>query len=122
MESLLNNAVKFTPEDGLIDISSKQEGGIVTIKVKDTGIGIPEDSLDKIFKPFIQLESSLSRTFEGTGLGLTLAKKYVEMHGGNISVESKTGKGSSFKVELPVNRQKTVRTTIQKLEQQIVES
>ncbi|KKG34750.1 histidine kinase [Methanosarcina mazei] len=122
MESLLNNAVKFTPEDGLIDISSKQEGGIVTIKVKDTGIGIPEDSLDKIFKPFIQLESSLSRTFEGTGLGLTLAKKYVEMHGGNISVESKTGKGSSFKVELPVNRQKTVRTTIQKLDQQIVES
>ena len=71
---------------------------------------------------FIQLESSLSRTFEGTGLGLTLAKKYVEMHGGNISVESKTGKGSSFKVELPVNRQKTVRTTIQKLDQQIVES
>jgi PAS domain S-box-containing protein len=108
MENLLGNAVKFTPADGSIDISSKQEGDLVTIKVKDTGIGIPEDSIDKIFKPFIQLESSLNRNFEGTGLGLTLAKRYVEMHGGNISVESKIGKGSCFRVELPVNRRKTV--------------
>lgn len=116
--NLLSNAVKFTPEDGSIDIFSKQEGDLAVITVKDTGIGIPEDSIDDIFKPFIQLESSLSRTFEGTGLGLTLVKRYVEMHGGNISVESETGKGSSFRIELPVNRKKIVESILQKLERQ----
>lgn len=75
MTNLLSNAVKFTPADGSIDIFLKQSGDLVIITVKDTGIGIPEDDLDRIFKPFIQLESSLSRTFEGTGLGLTLVKK-----------------------------------------------
>ncbi|AKB22140.1 PAS domain S-box protein [Methanosarcina sp. WH1] len=107
MENLLSNALKFTPADGSIDVISKQEGNLLTIMIKDTGIGIPENSLEKIFKPFIQIDSSLSRTFEGTGLGLTLVKKYVEMHGGNIYVESKIGEGSSFRFELPVIRQKT---------------
>jgi two-component system, sporulation sensor kinase E len=106
MTNLLSNAIKFTHKGGSIDIISKREGDLVTITIKDTGIGIPQDGLEKIFKPFIQLESSLSRTFEGTGLGLTLVKKYVEMHGGNVYVESKVGKGSSFRFELPVTRQK----------------
>ncbi|MPN54026.1 Autoinducer 2 sensor kinase/phosphatase LuxQ [bioreactor metagenome] len=90
--------------------------------VKDTGIGMPEDSLNNIFKPFIQLESSLSRTFEGTGLGLTLVKRYIEMHGGNISVESEMGKGSSFRIELPVNRKKIVEPVLLRLESQMVKS
>ncbi|WP_269850631.1 sensor histidine kinase [Methanosarcina horonobensis] len=113
MTNLLSNAVKFTPADGSIDIFLKQSGDLVIITVKDTGIGIPEDDLDRIFKPFIQLESSLSRTFEGTGLGLTLVKKYVEMHGGNISVKSRAGEGSSFRFELPVNRQKAVEPILE---------
>ncbi|AKB33173.1 Sensory transduction histidine kinase [Methanosarcina siciliae HI350] len=116
MENLLSNAIKFTPANGLIDVTSKQEDTLATIEVKDTGIGIPEDSLEKIFEPFIQLDSSLSRNFEGTGLGLTLVKKYVEMHGGNIYVESKMDEGSSFRFELPVIRKKEIEPTLKLLE------
>jgi len=108
MNNLLSNSIKFTPAGGSVDIILRQERDSVIITVKDTGIGIPEESLEKIFKPFIQLESSLNRTFEGTGLGLTLVKKYVEMHGGTIFVESKIREGSSFRFELPVSRQKIV--------------
>ncbi|MDI9395376.1 MAG: PAS domain S-box protein [Euryarchaeota archaeon] len=115
ISKLLNNAVKFTPAGGSIDIFSRQEGDNLIITVKDTGIGIPEDGLDKIFNPFVQIESSLNRTFEGTGLGLSLVKRYVEMHGGSISVESKIGEGTSFRIELPVGRQKTVEPILQKL-------
>lgn len=116
MNNLLSNAIKFTPSGGSIDVILKQEEDLVTITVKDTGIGVPEDRLDTIFKPFIQLDSSLSRNFEGTGLGLTLVKKYIEMHGGNIYVESKIGEGSSFRFELPVTRQKMVDPVLKVLE------
>jgi len=122
ISSLLSNAVKFTPAEGSIEISSRQDGYLAIITVKDTGIGIPEDDLDNIFKPFVQLDPSLSRIFEGTGLGLTLVKRYVEMHGGSISVESKEGKGSSFRIELPVNRKKKIEPVLQRLEKQTVES
>jgi two-component system, sporulation sensor kinase E len=122
MSNLLSNAVKFTPAGGSIDITLKQEGDRVTIMVKDTGIGIPEDSLEKIFRPFIQIDSSLSRTFEGTGLGLTLVKKYVEMHGGNIYVESKIGEGSSFRFELPATRQRTIEPSLKVLESKRINS
>jgi len=116
MENLLSNAIKFTPAGGSIDVTLKQEDTLVTIEVKDTGIGIPEDSLEKIFKPFIQIESSLSRNFEGTGLGLTLVKKYVEMHGGNIYVESKISEGSAFRFELPLTRKRTVEPVLKVME------
>jgi len=122
ISNLLSNAVKFTPAEGSIEISSWQEGDLAIITVKDTGIGISEDGLENIFKPFVQIESSLSRTFEGTGLGLTLVKRYAEMHGGSISVESKLGKGSSFRIELPVNQKKKVEPVLQRLENQTVES
>ncbi|MHC1754643.1 MAG: PAS domain S-box protein [Methanosarcina sp.] len=118
MNNLLSNAIKFTPAGGSIDVTLKQERDLVTITVKDTGIGIAEDSLEKIFRPFIQIDSSLSRTFEGTGLGLTLVKKYVEMHGGNIYVESKIGEGSSFRFELPVTRQRTTEPSLEVLKKQ----
>ena len=101
MYNLLSNAVKFTPAGGSIEVFSRREEASVFITVKDTGIGIPEEKLDEIFKPFVQIDSSLNRIFEGTGLGLALVKKYVEMHGGNIWVESKIGEGSSFIIELP---------------------
>ena len=118
MSNLLSNALKFTFSGGSIDVISKQEGDLIIITVRDTGIGIPEDSLDKIFKPFFQIDSSLSRTFEGTGLGLTLVKKYVEMHSGNIHVESKIGEGSSFRFEFPVTRQSTIEPVLNVLENQ----
>lgn len=122
MNSLLSNAIKFTPAGGSINVILKQEGELVSITVKDTGIGIPEDSIEKIFKPFVQLDSSLNRTFEGTGLGLTLVKKYVEMHGGKISVESKIGKGSSFRFELPVTRHRTIESVLKVPESQKINS
>jgi len=99
--NLLSNAVKFTPAGGSIEVFSRKESDSVFITVKDTGIGISEEDREGIFKPFVQIDSSLNRAFEGTGLGLALVKKYVEMHSGNIRVESKIGEGSSFIIELP---------------------
>ncbi|WP_410507121.1 PAS domain S-box protein [Methanosarcina hadiensis] len=120
--NLLSNAIKFTPKGGSIDISLKQEADAAVIMVKDTGIGMPGNSLNDIFKPFVQLESFSSRNFEGTGLGLALVKRYVEMHGGNISVESEPGKGSSFRIELPLNQKKIVEPVLRKLESLTVKS
>ena len=99
--NLLSNATKFTPEGGSIDVFSEKEGEMVRVTVRDTGIGISEGNLNKIFNPFVQIDSSMKRSFEGTGLGLALVKKFVEMHGGNIRVESKLGEGTAFTFELP---------------------
>ncbi len=99
--NLLSNAVKFTPEGGRIGIEAKQTDGEVQISVSDTGIGIsPEDQL-KIFEEFRQVGTDNAKKVEGTGLGLTLAKKFVELHGGKIWVESEVGKGSTFSFTLP---------------------
>ena len=101
--NLLSNAVKFTPEGGRIKIDARQADGPVEISVSDTGIGIaPEDS-PKIFEEFRQVGTDYAHKVEGTGLGLTLAKKFVELHGGRIWVESAPGKGSTFTFTLPSN-------------------
>jgi CheY-like chemotaxis protein len=94
--NLLSNAVKFTPEGGRIGISAKQAGGSVEISVSDTGIGISPEDQSKIFEEFRQVGGDYAQKREGTGLGLTLAKKFVELHGGKIWVESEVGKGSRF--------------------------
>lgn len=101
--NLLTNAVKFTPEGGAIglEVHSNEELNAVQLTVWDTGIGIPPEQIDNLFKPFIQLDSSLSRRYEGTGLGLALVHRMVEMHGGSIALESKMGQGSRFTVSLP---------------------
>jgi PAS domain S-box-containing protein len=101
--NLLNNAVKFTPEGGEVslEITTNSEEGILQITVIDTGIGIAPENLDKLFKPFMQLDSSLSRRYAGTGLGLALVRRIVELHGGSIALESELGKGSTFTVTLP---------------------
>ncbi len=103
MYNLLSNATKFTHDGGSIDVFSEKEGEMVRVMVRDTGIGISEENLDKIFNPFVQIDSSMKRSFEGTGLGLALVKKFVEMHGGNIRVESKLGEGTAFTFELPAS-------------------
>jgi signal transduction histidine kinase len=101
--NLLSNAVKFTPEGGRIGINARQADGAVEISVTDTGIGIAKEDQPKIFEEFRQVGSDYSHKSEGTGLGLTLAKKFVELHGGRIWVESEVGKGSKFTFTLPVN-------------------
>ena len=99
--NLLSNAVKFTPEGGRIGINAKQADGCVEISVSDTGIGISTEDQAKIFEEFRQVGGDYAHKTEGTGLGLTLAKKFVELHGGRIWVESEVGKGSTFTFTLP---------------------
>lgn len=105
LENLCGNAVKFTPEGGdvRLSISWHPECGQVWLRVADTGIGIAKKDQRRIFDRFVQADSSASRRYNGTGLGLSLAKEYAEMHGGTISVESELGHGSVFAVRIPVD-------------------
>ena len=121
--NLLSNAIKFTPQGGQVSLTVKlmeefpnypfssnpaNRVGLpfgptqwLQLSVSDTGIGIASDYIDKLFEPFIQMDSALNRQYEGTGLGLTLAKEIVELHGGQISVTSEVGQGSCFTITLP---------------------
>jgi len=99
--NLLSNAVKFTPDGGGIEVTAAREDGSVRIAVRDTGIGIAPDDQTKIFEEFRQVGRERSR--EGTGLGLTLTKRFVELHGGAITVQSTPGKGSTFSFTLPIH-------------------
>jgi signal transduction histidine kinase len=100
--NLLSNAVKFTPEGGRIGINARQSNRAVEISVTDTGIGISAEDQPRIFEEFRQVGIDYEHKSEGTGLGLTLAKKFVELHGGKIWVESEVGKGSKFTFTLPI--------------------
>jgi PAS domain S-box-containing protein len=103
MVNLLSNAVKFTPEGGKIDlkIEGNEDEEVVYFTVSDNGIGIPEHEFKHLFKPFMQIDSSLSRQYEGTGLGLSLVYRLSDMLGGSVSVISEMGQGSHFIVSLP---------------------
>jgi signal transduction histidine kinase len=98
--NLLSNAVKFTPTGGSVDVSATKGNGEVTVSVADTGPGIAAEDLDRIFEEFQQTEAG-ARQREGTGLGLALSKRFVEMHGGRIWCDSELGKGSTFRFTLP---------------------
>jgi PAS domain S-box-containing protein len=101
--NLLSNAVKFTPEWGrvVMELEGDENRKIACFSVSDTGIGIPESQIERMFQPFVQIDGSLSRSHEGTGLGLSLVSKLAEAHGGSVTVESTVGKGSKFIVSLP---------------------
>ncbi|MEM8900662.1 MAG: ATP-binding protein, partial [Bacteroidota bacterium] len=99
--NLIGNAIKFT-EKGYIRISAEEKKGFVHIQVSDTGTGIPEHKRDAIFQEFEQADGSIRREFAGTGLGLSISKKLVELHGGEIWVESEVSVGSTFFITLPV--------------------
>ncbi len=100
--NLMSNAIKFTPNGGRVDVTLERlPDGWVQLTVRDTGIGIPKDHLETIFERFRQLDSSFSREWEGTGLGLSLTREFVRLHGGKIEVQSEVGKGSIFTVLLP---------------------
>ncbi|SFD82506.1 PAS domain S-box-containing protein [Chitinophaga sp. CF118] len=102
--NLLSNAVKFTNEDGEVNILTKsKDKNYLSIQVKDNGVGISEEGLKRLFIPFVQLDSSISKQHEGTGLGLALTKKIVELHNGHITAESELNCGSTFTVTLPKN-------------------
>lgn len=99
--NLLSNAIKFTSDNKKITVRFNALKENIFIEVSDEGIGISSDKIDTIFEQFGQVDSSLSRQVEGTGLGLSLVKKFVEELGGRIFVNSKVGKGSAFIVMLP---------------------
>ncbi|TMA18340.1 MAG: HAMP domain-containing histidine kinase, partial [Deltaproteobacteria bacterium] len=113
--NLLSNSVKFTPAGGHISVETGpaqrapagsgpfgSSGGFFQISVTDNGIGIPEDVQPKVFETFFQVDSSASREYGGAGLGLSIVKSYVEAHGGEVSVQSEAGKGSTFTLILPI--------------------
>ncbi|WP_340820216.1 PAS domain-containing sensor histidine kinase [Methanolobus sp. WCC4] len=100
--NLVSNAIKFTDSGGSVKVTADIKDGFVHISVTDTGIGIDMDDLGKIFTPFVQLDSSEARKYQGTGLGLALSKELIELHGGAIWVESEPGKGSIFTFTLPL--------------------
>lgn len=99
--NLIGNAVKFT-ENGSVKIDAIQKNGMLEISVSDTGIGVPKEKMTAIFQEFEQVDGSVSREFAGTGLGLSISKRLVEMHGGEMWVESELDKGSTFFFTLPV--------------------
>jgi signal transduction histidine kinase len=104
--NLLSNAVKFTAEGGQIDVDAALTDAAVEISVSDTGSGIAPENLETIFEEFRQVGNDYSKKREGTGLGLTLTRKFVELHGGKIWVESEVGKGSTFTFTLPLNQER----------------
>ncbi len=103
LANLLSNAIKFTSSRGRVQVSAHKKGDEIWMTVMDTGIGIPERDYNRIFDRFYQVEPSLTRHYEGMGLGLSIAKSMVELHKGRIWVESVVGKGSRFTVALPVS-------------------
>jgi CheY-like chemotaxis protein/anti-sigma regulatory factor (Ser/Thr protein kinase) len=103
LSNLLNNAAKYTPQGGRIVVSAERDGHHAIVRVADTGVGIPAEMLPKIFDMFTQVGASLDRSQGGLGIGLTLVKRLVEMHGGTVRARSAgAGKGSEFAVRLPL--------------------
>lgn len=101
--NLINNAINFTPEGGKITVRCIKSDEDVRIKISDTGVGIPEEHLNKVFNPFYQVQDPLTREVGGMGLGLSIAKNIIEDHGGDIVVESNVDSGSTFTVVLPIH-------------------
>jgi two-component system cell cycle sensor histidine kinase PleC len=101
--NLLSNAVKFTPANGQIAVRGRLSRGAVSITIQDTGIGIPRDALQKLGRPFEQVESQLTKTHHGSGLGLAIAKSLVELHGGAMRIFSRYGAGTIVAVRFPID-------------------
>ncbi len=114
--NLLNNAVKFTPTGGQVSLTVRphqdDQGDWITFAIEDTGIGIAPEALERLFKPFVQIDSSLTRQHSGTGLGLALVKQLVELHGGRVTVTSTPDQGSCFTISLPCATAESVNAVV----------
>jgi two-component system cell cycle sensor histidine kinase PleC len=104
LTNLINNAIKFTPEYGKIEICIEDKTDVCQFSISDTGSGIAEPDLPKLFQKFQQLRRSPGPGAQGTGLGLSIMKSLVELHGGRVSVESQVGKGTTFRFTIPKAR------------------
>jgi signal transduction histidine kinase len=104
INNLLDNAVKFSSGNKEIQVHLRKDKEHIVLEVRDKGIGISPDDLDKVFDKFYQGKNALKQTVKGTGLGLTLVKHTVEAHGGRVSVKSKVGEGSAFSLIFPLER------------------
>jgi PAS domain S-box-containing protein len=119
--NLLSNAIKFTPEGGNVKLkvwleeSKSSPYSLLCFSVTDTGIGIAPENMNKLFQPFIQLDSKLNRHYHGTGLGLSLVKRITALHGGTVSVSSEVGKGSCFTVSIPYHTSPQLQPTQEEL-------
>jgi two-component system, OmpR family, sensor histidine kinase SenX3 len=101
--NLVENAVKYTPPGGRVEVAAESDGNEVVVRVSDTGIGIPEEYVARIFERFYRVDKARSKQTGGTGLGLSIVRHIAENHGGSVTVESTPGEGSTFTVYLPVN-------------------
>ena len=102
LRRLIDNAIKFTEPAGRVVVNGSRRDRSVTIAVQDTGCGIAPQDQERIFQPFVQVDSSASRSFEGSGLGLAIVARIAELHGGSVAVESAVGRGSTFRLHLPI--------------------
>ena len=113
LEYLIDNAIKFNHDQGRVDIALTSTPQHVQLQIKDTGIGIPEEELDKVFAPFYQVDRRLNRAYEGAGIGLSLAKRYVELHGGTLQLASSRDSGTTVTLAVP---RPTAAVTMPRLE------
>lgn len=101
-DNLIGNAIKFSPSGELVTVRLRSQSDRVQVKIADTGIGISKEQLGKIWDRFYQIDSTSTRRFAGTGLGLAIVKRIIEAHGGEITVESTVGQGTTFCFTLPI--------------------
>jgi two-component system cell cycle sensor histidine kinase PleC len=101
--NLLSNAVKFTPEGGKITVSAAAANGFMAIAIRDTGIGIPARDIEKLGRPFEQVENQLTKSKGGSGLGLAISRSFVELHGGALTIKSAVGQGTEVIITFPVH-------------------
>ena len=108
LSNLISNSIKYVvqPSQGVITISTKLDDNYLVFTVKDNGAGIPKDKQSDLFRPFYQADTSLSRKPGGTGLGMSISKGLVELHGGRIWIESEEGKGTTVHFTIPINNKK----------------
>lgn len=107
-DNLLSNAIKYTPEGGSITLSVRRAGGYIIVRVTDTGVGIDPSLQSTVFEKFTRVENELSNDVNGSGVGLYLTQKIVQLHGGSIEVKSSVGKGSTFTVRMPIKETKPI--------------
>jgi signal transduction histidine kinase len=104
LDNLITNALKFTPPGGYVEVRSFREGDVAVVEVADTGIGISKEDQEQLFQRFFRAEGAILHAIDGTGLGLAIVKAIVDAHGGALSVESVAGHGTTFRIELPLER------------------